>query len=625
MHRLQELFATSAGEQSFDARLQALFEGNDFDAAEALLADELATMDSRIATLCRELPREAASLSGWEDLVEALELNEGDPVTGITLAIANDPDLAFEKGRTQEPFVTIGLHTDESYPFSSAPLADLMAEATAPSGAAWVGHEEDVELYLEASGFGALNTALLDHPQRHFFRDGSVGSAPLDYVDYVIGCWWRALRFQQAIAAEHAQLGVLGGIPVVAGMAEMRPQVACVHKSAASAAPVARRAAAAERTAEMRPELASILTTRTFAPLILPRPDAMDMRAEGHTEVPSLLKQRTPIIPSAPVEEPVATADETQPVLAVADAPEPVALAVELDAEAAEEFPSALAIEPTPEPSEPVLELPAEAAETVAEVEPALATEPTPEPSEPVLELHAEAAETTDEVQPALAIEPTPEPFEPVLELHAEVAEAAEEEQPALAIEATPEPSESVLELHAEAAETTAEEQPEVPAEPMLPTFAPALELDPEVGAETEAETAESTEEAPPEFASLLTLRASAVERHTEAAEVADEKRPEIVSLLTPDAPEALAAESAEPETVAEISPADSVEPAEVVDIAAAPAIARKLPEEIKVAPTGTGLRRRLAEAEFANDTGAEKVGFLRRLFFWSRPLDKAA
>jgi len=246
MHRLQELFAKGEGEQGFNNQLHALFEATELDAAEALLAAELETMDSDMARLCRELPRGAVVLTGWENLVEAIELHEGEPVTGVTLAIANALDLAFEKGRLHEPYVTIGLHTDEAYAFSSATPADLIAQCKAPEGAAWAGREEDIELYLDAAGFGPLNTALLFHKQRHFFRDGNPAEAPMRYVDYVIGCWWRALRFQQAVAAEYARLGLPGSIPVVAGMVDMRPELASVHASAAPEAPVVRRAETVE-------------------------------------------------------------------------------------------------------------------------------------------------------------------------------------------------------------------------------------------------------------------------------------------------------------------------------------------------------------------------------------------
>ncbi|HEY6814222.1 MAG TPA: hypothetical protein VI168_01665 [Croceibacterium sp.] len=242
MHRLQELFATAEGEQAFNDALHALFETARLDAAEAVLAAELETMDTEIARMCRELPQGAVVLNGWDHLVEAIELHEGEAIAGVTLAIANELDLAFEKGRLHEPYVTIGLHTEEAYAFSTATPADLIAECRAEAGAAWAGREEDIELYLEVEGFGPLNTALLYHKQRHFFRDDNPLSAPMRYVDYVIGCWWRALRFQQAIASEYARQGVPGSVPVVAGMIEMRPDLVCVHTGEAPATPTERRA-----------------------------------------------------------------------------------------------------------------------------------------------------------------------------------------------------------------------------------------------------------------------------------------------------------------------------------------------------------------------------------------------
>lgn len=251
MHRLQELFATDDGEKSFTGQLRAMFEAGDLDGAEALLAAELETMDTDIAGMCRELPREAAALSGWEDLSEAIAFHEGAPVTGATLAIANEPDLAFEKGRLHEPYVVMGLYTDEAYAFSAATAEELIAQCKVEEGPAWAGLDEDVELYLEVEGFGRLNTALIFHKQRHFFRDDNPDHAPMRYVDYVVGCWWRALRFQQAVAAEYAAHGLPRGIPVIAGMVEMRPEALCVHTAAIPAEPAVSDRAEAPEMAEM--------------------------------------------------------------------------------------------------------------------------------------------------------------------------------------------------------------------------------------------------------------------------------------------------------------------------------------------------------------------------------------
>jgi len=229
MHRLQELFASAEGEQAFHDELRALCEAGEFDRAEALLAAELETMDTEIAQMCLDLGRTSVALTGWDDLVAAIEQHEGEPVTGVTLAIANELDIAFEKGKLHEPYVTLGLYTDEAYPFSAATPQALLAECQSEEGPAWAGSEEDVEIYLEVEGFGPLNTALIFHKQRHFFRDDNPAKAPMRYVDYVVGVWWRALRFQQAIAAEYEQHGLPGGIPAVAGMIEMRPELICAH------------------------------------------------------------------------------------------------------------------------------------------------------------------------------------------------------------------------------------------------------------------------------------------------------------------------------------------------------------------------------------------------------------
>ena len=156
MHRLQELFATAEGEQQFNDSLHALFEATDLDGAEALLVAELETMDSEIALLCSELTREAVVLTGWEHLIEAIELHEGEPVTGVTLAIANELDLAFEKGKLHEPYVTIGLHTDEAYAFSAAP-EEALRYAIDP---AWMGEKPRAYRYTANGSRTAISGVL---------------------------------------------------------------------------------------------------------------------------------------------------------------------------------------------------------------------------------------------------------------------------------------------------------------------------------------------------------------------------------------------------------------------------------------------------------------------------------
>lgn len=239
MHVLQQLFADAEGEQAFHDELRALCEAREFHRAEAFLTEQLQTMDTEIAQLCLDLPRDAVVVSGWEDLVEAIAAHEGEPITAVTLALVNQLDIAFEKGKLHEPYVTLGLYTDEAYRFSAATPRQLHAECLAADGPGWADREEDIEIYLEVEGFGPLNTALTFHKQRHFFRDDNPETAPMRYVDYVVGYWWRALRFQQAIAEQYERHRLPGGIPAIAGMVDMRPELICVHTSAQAVAATA--------------------------------------------------------------------------------------------------------------------------------------------------------------------------------------------------------------------------------------------------------------------------------------------------------------------------------------------------------------------------------------------------
>ncbi len=241
MHRLQQVFATAEGEQQFEDQLHTLFAVSDFAAAEKLLAAELETMDSPVAALCRELGPETCEVTGFEDLLDSLDGLEGEPVSTLVIVAANMVDLAFEKGKTHDPFLSAMIYTDEGYAFSSTPAADLIAECHGEEGPAWAGKEEDFELYLEIDGFGPLNTALLFHKQRHFFRDDAPDQAPLRYVEYVLGCWWRALRCQQAIAAAFERDLSGAGLRAVVSLEDMRPEFVSVIQEGKAAQAVERR------------------------------------------------------------------------------------------------------------------------------------------------------------------------------------------------------------------------------------------------------------------------------------------------------------------------------------------------------------------------------------------------
>ena len=234
MHELQSVFASAEGEAGWEAQLRAHFEAGDLDAAHAVLEAALEGLGSQFAQDCLAIAPDDVQIEGWAELVEAITMHEGDPISGVTLAVANEADRAFEKGQVHHPYMMLGLYTDEPFSFSDAGAEELLAETKNEEGPAWAGWDEDIEVHLDIHGLDRLNTALLHHKQRHFFRDEAPEHAPERYVEYVLGCWWRALLFQLAVTSESAIHGLPGGIPVIAGTVEMRPEIVMVHGMAAS-------------------------------------------------------------------------------------------------------------------------------------------------------------------------------------------------------------------------------------------------------------------------------------------------------------------------------------------------------------------------------------------------------
>ncbi len=229
MHELQNRFLDADGEAKWEAELRGLFESHRLDEVHDILAAALAELDSDFGRLCLAAMPETVSIAGWPELVEAIQDHEGEAITGVTLAIANEADRVFEKGQLHHPSMMLGLYTDEGFVFSDASREDLIAQTSAEDGPEWAGYDEDIEVHLDIDGLDRLNTALLHHKQRHYFREPGATEAPLRYVEYVLGCWWRALLFQQAVASECAIHGLPGGIPVVAGLVDMRPEIVAVH------------------------------------------------------------------------------------------------------------------------------------------------------------------------------------------------------------------------------------------------------------------------------------------------------------------------------------------------------------------------------------------------------------
>ena len=197
---LQITFLEAAGEAAWVANMRSLLAAGGAAEAEALLGVALAGFDGALARLCKATSADNVLLSGWEDLIPILEEWEGPPVTAITLGLTNQRDLVFEGGEAGEPDLLLGLYSDDSFSFSDASNADLLAECEKDLPA-WVDGEEDVEFHLTFSGVAQLNTTLINWKHRYFLRDGRdgvEGRAPGGYVEFILASWLLATRFLQA-------------------------------------------------------------------------------------------------------------------------------------------------------------------------------------------------------------------------------------------------------------------------------------------------------------------------------------------------------------------------------------------------------------------------------------------
>ncbi len=242
-HPLQTTFATAAGEAAWEEGLRDLFERRERAEAERQLRRALIATGGEMMDLCRRTSIARVEITGWEELVEAISLHEGAPITGATVGMGNERDRAFEKGKLHRPFMMLGLYTDEAWNWSSAAAQDALEQCRTECPA-WAGQDEDIEAFLEIEGLDELNTALIHHKQRHFLREpDEAAPAPLRYVEYVLGCWWRALRFHQAVAVQLDRHALGATIPVISGLIDMRPEVVSVHWPIVREVPLAEPAA----------------------------------------------------------------------------------------------------------------------------------------------------------------------------------------------------------------------------------------------------------------------------------------------------------------------------------------------------------------------------------------------
>jgi hypothetical protein len=235
MHPLQETFATAEGEELWAANLAHLMAQGCLDEVEAVLAPLVDKLGGEMGILCEGL---SAELEGWEVVAEAIEEHQGAPITGITVAIGNDPDTVFDKDALHRPFTMMGLYSDPDdvdlqgnplgYAWSQSSRDGLLTELAAEDGPAWSGTEEDIEVHLDIEGLDAINTALVHHKQRHLLREAGMTQAPLHYVEYVLGCWWRAFHYHRAVARALAAQPLPGRVAVLSGTVDMRPDVVAI-------------------------------------------------------------------------------------------------------------------------------------------------------------------------------------------------------------------------------------------------------------------------------------------------------------------------------------------------------------------------------------------------------------
>lgn len=276
MHELQSQFATQEGEAAWTAVMHEHFHAGQLDDAQEYLAAQLAALDTELATRCLIDEPDRVKITGWDELCEAIELHEGEQITGVTLAIANETDRAFEKGQVHHPYMMLGLYTDEPFVFSRADRTALVEQTAAEEGPAWAGYDEDIEVFLECEGLDAINTALVHHKERHFFRDDTPDHAPRRYVEYVLACWWRALLFHRAVERICKDKPLPHGVPVLAGMVDMRPDVVAVHGLIEGDRPATpKQVERGPQMAEMLPE--SMITRREVEEIKEP-PSGTDLR-----------------------------------------------------------------------------------------------------------------------------------------------------------------------------------------------------------------------------------------------------------------------------------------------------------------------------------------------------------
>jgi hypothetical protein len=315
-HPLQLAFLEAEGEYAYVEHLRALLTAGNAAEADRIVSGDLAGFDGAIARLGRVLPPEAVTLDGWADLMPILDEYEGPAITALTVGLTNEPDLVFESGVMLEPSVLFGLYSDDAFDFSAATPDELLAECGEETPG-WVGQEEDVEFYTEIVGLAELNTALIQCKHRYFLRDGRDegvgGRAPGGYVEYILGCWLRAIRFVQAVERAIKEHGIPDGARVIAGAVAINTDFATVIEPK-------RRGAKGKGGKAMAPAPVAVLSVKPW----VPRPDPTLDEPDNGPTLRQRIAEASAVAPPLPVQIAVApVAVVVAPAAPVVRAPPP--------------------------------------------------------------------------------------------------------------------------------------------------------------------------------------------------------------------------------------------------------------------------------------------------------------
>lgn len=245
-HHLQKAWADADAEAAYYSRVEAMVHAGDLDTAASIIEEDLASLDTPLGEICRELSEEAVDIAGWEEIGDSIAFYEGEPITAIHIMISNEPDLVFEdKSLTHHPLVEVVFYSDEHVAFSQMSRDEIFA-AMLTEDERWWGNGEDIEAYLEINGLSQLNTALLHHKRQYYFRDQmhaldeanglAADTAPLLYVEFRLASMLRAIRYHQAVKALVEGFGTRRDIPVLVGMYNMKPEMGSVYMAKSGAA-----------------------------------------------------------------------------------------------------------------------------------------------------------------------------------------------------------------------------------------------------------------------------------------------------------------------------------------------------------------------------------------------------